>query len=248
MSDNEEGTGMNDVEYMKGARYDWSFFGLELDSAEAYRQRSEYEVKSKEDLLSPPSDELFGHIELATPCLRIECIQDVMRTIEGMLNSDEELLLDKPTAPKIRRDGTTTVLSMSDILNYLEQSEMRNIKGGKGVLSHDISSRPENMVLRVLPVPPKLLRENMRQGDDLTVKLLDIIRLNVRLVENKKLGAPETILRDLGELIQYHITTYLDNKTAGIPPARQANGKPLSTIAQFLKGTEWEPTSSEKEE
>jgi len=246
MKNDEEQTEMNDDEETEMTSYYWSWssFGLELDSAEAYRQRSEYEVKTKEDLLNPPSDEVFGHIELEAPCLRVECGQDVKRIIEGMLNSGEELIFDGPHNFRIKRDGTSSALSVSEILDYLEQSDEMSIEGRKGVLSHDVSSRPENMVLRVLPVPPKLLRENMKHGNDLTMKLLDIIIINGRLVEYKKLGAPSHLqhiglefhLQDLGELLQYHITTYLDNETLGIPPARLSSGDSMFTIAQLLKG------------
>ena len=39
-------------------------------------------------------------------------------------------------------------------------------------------------------------------------------------------------------MLQYHITTYLDNQTSGIPPARHRSGRPLKTLAQRLKGKE----------
>jgi DNA-directed RNA polymerase subunit A' len=39
-------------------------------------------------------------------------------------------------------------------------------------------------------------------------------------------------------LLQYHISTYLDNEIAGIPPARHRSGRPLKTMTQRLKGKE----------
>jgi|Deesub1362A_J573_1020465.scaffolds.fasta_scaffold00135_63 DNA-directed RNA polymerase subunit A' len=104
--------------------------------------------------------------------------------------------------------------------------------------------RPEWMVLTVLPVPPVTVRPSIiletgqRSEDDLTHKLVDIIRINQRFMENKEAGAPQLILEDLWELLQYHVTTYLDNEVSGIPPARHRSGRPLKTIAQRLKGKE----------
>jgi len=105
-------------------------------------------------------------------------------------------------------------------------------------------SRPEWMILTVLPVPPVNVRPSItletgeRSEDDLTHKLVDIIRINQKLEANINAGAPQLIIEDLWELLQYHVTTYFDNETANIPPARHRSGRPLKTIAQRLKGKE----------
>ncbi|MCD6380724.1 MAG: DNA-directed RNA polymerase subunit A', partial [Candidatus Odinarchaeota archaeon] len=106
------------------------------------------------------------------------------------------------------------------------------------------NARPEWMVLTVLPVPPIAVRPSitletgLRSEDDLTHKLVDIIRINQRLRENIDAGAPQLIVEDLWELLQYHVTTYFDNEVAGIPPARHRSGRALRTLAQRLKGKE----------
>jgi DNA-directed RNA polymerase subunit A' len=65
---------------------------------------------------------------------------------------------------------------------------------------------------------------------------VDIIRINQRFKENQDAGAPQLIIEDLWELLQYHVTTYLDNEVAGCPPARHRSGRPLKTLSQRLKG------------
>ena len=103
-------------------------------------------------------------------------------------------------------------------------------------------ARPEWTCLTVLPVPPVTMRPSIilengqRSEDDLTHKLVDIIRINQRFKENQDAGAPQLIIEDLWELLQYHVTTYLDNEVAGCPPARHRSGRPLKTISQRLKG------------
>lgn len=105
-------------------------------------------------------------------------------------------------------------------------------------------ARPEWMILQVLPVPPVdvrpsiILESGIRAEDDLTHKLVDIIRINQRLRENIEAGAPTLIIEDLSELLQYHVTTYFNNEVSGIPPARHRSGRTLKSLAQRLKGKE----------
>ncbi len=106
------------------------------------------------------------------------------------------------------------------------------------------TARPEWMILQVLPVPPVYVRPSItlesgiRSEDDLTHKLVDIIRINQRLKENMEAGAPTLIIQDLSELLQYHVTTYFNNQASGIPPARHRSGRALKTLSQRLKGKE----------
>lgn len=105
-------------------------------------------------------------------------------------------------------------------------------------------ARPEWGVLTVLPVPPATARPSItlesgeRSEDDLTHKLVDILRINQRLRDNISAGAPQLIIEDLWDLLQYHVTTYFNNEVSGIPPARHRSGRPLKTLAQRLKGKE----------
>jgi len=145
--------------------------------------------------------------------------------------------LDKPTS--LRENGKK--LTPSEIREWLEKIPDEDLS----LLDiNKKSARPEWMVLTVLPVPPVTVRPSVtlesgeRSEDDLTHKLVDVIRINQRLQENRDAGAPQLIVEDLWELLQYHITTYLDNQTSGIPPARHRSGRPLKTLAQRLKGKE----------
>ncbi len=104
--------------------------------------------------------------------------------------------------------------------------------------------RPEWMILTLLPVPPVSVRPSItletgeRSEDDLTHKLVDIVRINERLRENIELGAPDFILADLWELLQYHVSTYFDNELTGVPPARHRSRRVLKTLSQRLKTKE----------
>ncbi len=105
-------------------------------------------------------------------------------------------------------------------------------------------SDPSWLVLSSLLVPPVNVRPSItlesgeRSEDDLTHKLVDIMRINQRLEQNINAGAPQIIIDDLWELLQYHVTAYFNNETSGIPPARHRSGRALKTLAQRLKGKE----------
>jgi DNA-directed RNA polymerase subunit A' len=105
-------------------------------------------------------------------------------------------------------------------------------------------SRPEWLIISSLLVPPVNVRPSItlesgeRSEDDLTHKLVDIMRIGQRLEQNINAGAPQIIIDDLWELLQYHVTAYFNNETSGIPPARHRSGRALKTIAQRLKGKE----------
>jgi DNA-directed RNA polymerase subunit A' len=104
--------------------------------------------------------------------------------------------------------------------------------------------RPEWMVLTIMAIPPVTMRPSItlesgeRSEDDLTHKLGDIVRINQRLFENINAGAPEIIIEDLWDLLQYHVTTFFDNEVAQLPPARHRSGQPLKTITSRIKSKE----------
>jgi len=106
------------------------------------------------------------------------------------------------------------------------------------------TARPEWFILQALPVPPVTVRPSIiletgiRSEDDLTHKMVDIIRVNQRLKESKEAGTPPLIVQDLVDLLQYHTTTYFDNEVSGIPQAHHRSGRPLKTLTQRLKGKE----------
>ena len=139
-----------------------------------------------------------------------------------------KILLDKPSTFKEKKaDKGEHKLNARDIREWLEKIPDQHLIF-LGMDSN--SSRPEWSIMKVLPVPPITVRPSItldsgdRSEDDLTHKLVDVLRINQRLRENRDAGAPQLIVEDLWELLQYHVTTYFDNQTSGIPPARHRSG------------------------
>jgi len=149
----------------------------------------------------------------------------------------EKIKLDKPT--NFYR-GKTRIFptEVREILAAISDSELVKV----GI--NPKTARPEWAVLTVFLVPSVTIRPSIiletgeRSEDDLTHKLSDIIRANQRLWENLNAGAPEVIIEDLWDLLQFHITTFFDNTVARIPPARHRSGQPLKTITERIKGKE----------
>ena len=149
----------------------------------------------------------------------------------------EKIKLDKPTSFYIGKKRLFPIEIREKLVN-ISNEELEKI----GVNSKNC--RPEWAILTSLLVPPVTIRPSIilesgeRSEDDLTHKLSDIIRANQRLWENLNAGAPEVIIEDLWDLLQFHITTFFDNTVARIPPARHRSGQPLKTITERIKGKE----------
>ncbi|MGC8645067.1 MAG: DNA-directed RNA polymerase subunit A' [Thermoplasmata archaeon] len=150
---------------------------------------------------------------------------------------NKKVILDKPTT--FREEGKK--LTPKEIRERFEKIPNEDLP----LLGLDPKvARPEWMILTVFPVPPVNVRPTItletgeRSEDDLTHKLVDVIRINQRLRENRDQGSPQLIIEDLWDLLQYHVTTYFDNQTPGTPPARHRSGRSLKTLVQRLKGKE----------
>ncbi len=148
-----------------------------------------------------------------------------------------KLKLERPTffyvdSNKLKPD------EMRDWLSKISDDDLRPL----GI--DPTATRPEWFVITVLLVPPVNVRPSItlesgeRSEDDLTHKLVDIMRINQRLEQDIDAGAPQIIIDDLWELLQYQVTTYFNNETPGIPVARHRSTRPLKTLAQRLKGKE----------
>lgn len=106
-------------------------------------------------------------------------------------------------------------------------------------------TRPEDMILKVFPVPPVAIRPSVKADflasstmeDDLTTKLADIIKSNVRIRKNKESLNESSVkyAQDHAHLLQYHVATYLDNDNVCIPRA-ETRGKCIKALASRFKG------------
>ena len=207
----------------------------ELSEQDYYRTRIK-DIKIKHGVGSTEFTKIVKEVEKkTTEAKRRVCMH--CKAVQG------RILLDKPTTFKEHFDEPRDYekkLNARDIREWLQRIPRDHLV----FLGMSEDNRPEWVILRTLPVPPITVRPSItldsgeRSEDDLTHKLVDVLRINQRLRENRDAGAPQLIVEDLWELLQYHITTYFDNQTSGIPPARHRSGRTLKTLTQRLKGKE----------
>ena len=207
----------------------------ELSEQDYYRTRIK-DIKIKHGVGSTEFTKIVKEVEKkTTEAKRRVCMH--CKAVQG------RILLDKPTTFKEHFDEPRDYekkLNARDIREWLQRIPRDHLV----FLGMSEDNRPEWVILRTLPVPPITVRPSItldsgeRSEDDLTHKLVDVLRINQRLRENRDAGAPQLIVEDLWELLQYHITTYFDNQTSGILPARHRSGRTLKTLTQRLKGKE----------
>lgn len=149
----------------------------------------------------------------------------------------ERVKLEKPSTFMLGKKRLSPIEVRERLVN-ISDDELKKV----GI--NPKTCRPEWAILALLLVPSVTVRPSItletgeRSEDDLTHKLSDIIRSNQRLWENLNAGAPEVIIEDLWDLLQYHVTTFFDNNVSRIPPARHRSGQPLKTITERIKGKE----------
>jgi DNA-directed RNA polymerase beta' subunit len=211
----------------------------ELSEQDYYRSRIR-DIQIKHGVGSTEFAKIIKEVEkVTTGTRRGQCMH--CQAMQG------KIMLDKPTTfkEKLESQGAGKAeierkLNPRDVREWLSAIPSEDLI----FIGMDKQNRPEWIVLKVLPVPPITVRPSItldsgdRSEDDLTHKLVDVLRINQRLRENRDTGAPQLIVEDLWELLQYHITTYFDNQTSGIPPARHRSGRTLKTLTQRLKGKE----------
>ena len=105
-------------------------------------------------------------------------------------------------------------------------------------------NRPEWMICIYFPVPPPCVRPSVRNDigqrreDDLTHKLVEIVKTNNHLSEKIAKDAQQKEIMVLSMLLQYHMATFADNSATGIPIAKQRNYQPIKSVTERLKGKE----------
>jgi len=105
-------------------------------------------------------------------------------------------------------------------------------------------NKPENLICTVFPVPPPAVRPSVRNDtgqrceDDLTHKLCDIVKTNNTLRTKIEKGVNKDLIDYWTVLLQYHVSTFIDNKIPGIPQAKQRTGRPLRSLTERLKSKE----------
>jgi DNA-directed RNA polymerase II subunit RPB1 len=133
-----------------------------------------------------------------------------------------------------------TVLHAEDVLNIFEKLSDETIinLGLNPKFSH-----PKNMILTVIPVSPPQVRptinmdSTIRSQDDMTHKLIEILKANSLVSQIEKNYTNYVYIESIN-LLQFHVSTYIDNELPGQMQATQRTGRPIKGICQRLKTKE----------
>ena len=162
--------------------------------------------------------------------------------------------------PNITKDGMLKIgFEWRDNASGEEGSVKKQVLGAEEVLQilrrisdrdaellgfHPKFNRPEWMICTVMPVPPPAVRPSVRtetgqrQEDDLTHKLLQIIKHNRHLAQKiakqTSAGSNDQI-EAITQLLQYEVATMIDNTNPSIPTAEQKTGRPIRSLTERLK-------------
>jgi DNA-directed RNA polymerase II subunit RPB1 len=104
--------------------------------------------------------------------------------------------------------------------------------------------RPDWLMCSVLPIPPPQVRpsvmqdNNQRSEDDLTSKLIEIIKANNTLKKKIAEDPRKRFIDEYTNLLQYHVATLIDNNIPGVSPAAQRSGRLLKSLQQRLGSKE----------
>jgi len=103
-------------------------------------------------------------------------------------------------------------------------------------------SRPEWMICQIFAVPPPSIRPSVkhdaqqRSEDDLTHIIINIIKYNNLLKEQISKNSTAKQIDDWTTVLQYYISTIVDNTIAGTDPVKQRSGRALKSISERHKG------------
>lgn len=108
-------------------------------------------------------------------------------------------------------------------------------------------SRPEDMIHKIFPVPPNQVRPSVRgefmggstMEDDLTHKLADIVKANMRIIKNKEnqTEANTKYNTEHAHLLQFHVASYTSSDSTMMPKTEQ-KGKPFKSLESRIKSKE----------
>ena len=177
----------------------------ELSEQDYYKSKSLADLITKHGVGSTEFSKIIKEIEKKTSeAKRTICMHCKAQQGKIVLGQANNLQRKYPCSGGAK--ATERKLNARDIREWLQGIPQEHLV----FLGMHKENRPEWIILKVLPVPPITVRPSItldsgdRSEDDLTHKLVDVLRINQRLRENRDAGAPQLIVEDFGNC--YNIT------------------------------------------
>lgn len=188
----------------------------------------------------------------------------VYKFIEGNKNDYSSCPRCEKEHAKVYKDKVKFYTKKNNIKNEYNTEDIYNIlknidsKYLKYMGFDEEYSRPEWMICTIFPVIPPCARpsvsfgvSNMRSEDDLTFKLIEIIRANnslgikkkeitkvLKTNDKEKIEKLQNIYEKQINYTEYHVYTYFDNNLTSMPTFCHKSSRPLITTKERIIGKE----------
>lgn len=194
----------------------------------------------------------FGSIELEKPVFNIFFIKQIQKICnefcylcgaEYKAKNCKNCEIKAPSI-EISQIGVftkdNTLWELEEVREFLEKVSSKDLEK-MNIFKPPV--RPEWTIMHVIPVPPLKTRPTIflesggRSEDDLTYKLIDIVRTNLKIKSLKEQEILTPIV-EISMLLRYHFTTYLDNTLPKVPVSKHRNQRPLRCLSSRISGKE----------
>ena len=207
-------------------------------------------------LLVTSDDELTQVRRIKKPSKRHHKIIEIMKKHKQRGQTCVVCNIPQPSTIKTRKETMEITVSLPSDKEATDTSN-RNNRSSETVLSAEYLSilfrkikdedcrimgfdpqysRPEWLICSTLPVCPTAVRPAVKmdngitRNDEITNRLIEIIKKNNELRESDK--------KISYYMLQYYVTTMIDNEHKTLNQSAQPSGKPLKSIRKRLKGKE----------
>ena len=189
-------------------------------------------------------------LQIVKSCASIKsCYKCKASTVKYTKNKTSFVLIDRSFKEKEKekdkdKQAITKSVTAKDVLEILT----RITDADSAIIGLNPEySRPENMILTILLIPPPCMRPSVKTDngktseDDLTHKYNDIIKCNNDLynaiASDSSNRDSNSDISKKSKLLQYHIITLIDNNISKIPKATHKNGgRPMKSLRERVAG------------
>ena len=190
----------------------------------------------------------IGHIELADPIVHIEYVDTILKVLNKICTNCSSLLVDSKC---LNCEYVQVPITLEKPNIFMLNEELLSVYKVRSILEKvtdfdfsklKINTRLQWAILTVLPVPsvktrPSIFLDNGKKSeDDLTHKLIDIVKISEKLKKIKENVLISAIYNNLYNLLNYHVVTYFNNTVAGVPAAVSRNSKLVKSLVERIKG------------
>ncbi|KAL4713066.1 hypothetical protein ACJJTC_001120, partial [Scirpophaga incertulas] len=161
------------------------------------------------------------------------------RVVQRVLTEFNEAKESNKELASMINSGLIIEMSPLEVLNLFRRIPDEDI----ALLGMNVNlSRPEDLILTRLPVPPLCIRPSVASDikagtneDDLTMKQSEILLINDVISRHIASGGKSELIQEDWDYLQLHAALYINSELSGIPLSMQPK-KPGRGLVQRLKG------------